>query len=100
MPTITFKGPNRDCRVESGEIESLVVRLKRMQVGGDPFEDPMAAAAILERTLGGSPGWRSTELADSANRALLHLLDDMLHEGSLTQPLYCLRSIVAAQLGR
>jgi hypothetical protein len=97
---VTIKGSSRNCVVEPGEVLALVARLRQL---GDAEESPLPdahpAASFLEGLLGGSPRWRSTPLEEPEARAIVHVLDLMLAEGSLQEGLHCVRHVLRSDLG-
>ena len=77
----------------------MITRLHRLSPAADPVDDPETAAAVLEQALFGTGTRARLSFEEPEKRALLRLLDLMFSEGSLSQPLYCMRGQLRDDLG-
>jgi hypothetical protein len=96
---VTIKGSSRNCTVEPGEVLALVARLRQLGDAEPPLPNAHEAAGFFEGLLGGSPRWRTTPLDEPAARAIVHVLDLMLAEGSLQPGLHCVRHVLRSDFG-
>ena len=99
MRPIKITGSSRSCQVPPGDVQALVTRLRLLGDSQDPLPNAETASGYLEGLLGGSPTWRTTELHEPTARAMVHVLDLMLAEGSISPPLYCVRSVLRSDFG-
>jgi hypothetical protein len=100
MGPIKITGSSRSCSVPPGDVQALATRLRLLADDpATPLANAEPASSFLEGLLAGSPRWRTTELQEPVAGAMVHVLDLMLAEGSLSPPLYCVRAVLRSDFG-